>query len=164
MIRLFALLLTLPLISAAAPRGKIIFAGGGWAAVDRADSCEAITRSLRIAPRGKTQAIASFAFNADRSRWGEFRTRLSRPPRLGSNVMLTIGRQPFMLVTRAGFAWSRGTLQEQAMINAARVAGGMRVEARDAAGRRFSDHYRLDGAATAIDAAAARCAGKMAQR
>jgi hypothetical protein len=36
----------------------------------------------------------------------------------------------------------------------------MRVEARDGAGRRFADTYGLAGAATAIDAAAARCAGK----
>ena len=34
----------------------------------------------------------------------------------------------------------------------------MRVEARDRAGVRFIDPYVLDGAPTAIDAAAARCA------
>ena len=39
----------------------------------------------------------------------------------------------------------------------------MRVEARDMAGRRFSDPYVLAGAPTAIDAAAARSrAGKIA--
>jgi hypothetical protein len=36
----------------------------------------------------------------------------------------------------------------------------MRIEGRDLAGRRFADPYPLDGAPTAIDAAAARCAGK----
>ena len=34
----------------------------------------------------------------------------------------------------------------------------MRFEARDVAGGRFADPYLLDGAPTAIDAAAARCA------
>jgi hypothetical protein len=34
----------------------------------------------------------------------------------------------------------------------------MRVDSRDASGRRFVDRYLLDGAPTAIDAAAARCA------
>lgn len=164
MTRVFALVLVLPLLAAAAPRGAVVFAGGGWAAIDRGGTCEAITRSLRLASKGKTQAIASFAFTADRSRWGEFRARLSRQPRPGSNVMLTVGRQPFMLVARGGFAWSRGALQEQAIINAARGAASMRVEARDAGGRRFSDPYGLEGAPTAIDAAAARCAGKMPQR
>jgi hypothetical protein len=49
-------------------------------------------------------------------------------------------------------------LQEQGIIAAARYAPAMRIEARDPAGRRFSDYYELDGAATAVDAAAARCA------
>ena len=43
-------------------------------------------------------------------------------------------------------------------MEAARSSGGMRVESRDQAGARFTDRYALDGAATAIDAAAARCA------
>ena len=37
----------------------------------------------------------------------------------------------------------------------------MRVEGRDAGGRRFADRYLLNGAPTAIDAAAAGCAGKI---
>jgi hypothetical protein len=74
--------------------------------------------------------------------------------------MLTIGSHPFMLVSRGDWAWSRGPLQEAAILAAARGATGMRVEARDAAGRRFADRYLLAGAPTAIDAAAAACAGK----
>jgi hypothetical protein len=42
-----------------------------------------------------------------------------------------------------------------------RGASRMTVEARDGGGGRFIDGYRLDGAPTAIDAAAAACAGKM---
>jgi hypothetical protein len=76
-------------------------------------------------------------------------------------VILTVGSQPFLLTARGDWAWSRGPLQEQAIIAAARITRGLRVEARDAAGRRFADPYALDGAPTAIDAAAARCAGKM---
>jgi hypothetical protein len=37
----------------------------------------------------------------------------------------------------------------------------MRIEARDRAGRRFADRYLLAGAPTAIDPAAAACAGKI---
>ncbi len=74
--------------------------------------------------------------------------------------MLTIGARPFMLVSRGDWAWSRGPLQEAAILSAARGASAMRVEARDGAGRRFADRYLLDGAPTAIDAAAAACAGK----
>ena len=51
----------------------------------------------------------------------------------------TIGGQPFLLAARGGWAWSRGPAQEQAIIAAARTAPAMRVEARDAGGRRFVD-------------------------
>jgi hypothetical protein len=138
--------------------GKPIFAGAAWAAIDRGGVCEALSRSVRIAARDKVQASAGFAFTPDHRRWGEFHARLSRIPRPGSSVMLQIGQQPFLLVTRGDWAWSRGSLQEQAIIAAARDASAMRVEAHDGAGRRFVDSYILDGAPTAIDAAAARCA------
>ena len=138
----------------------VIHAGGGWAAIDRGASCEALARSVRIATRGKVQATAGFSFTPDRRRWGEFHARLSRDARPGSSVILTIGDQPFLLVSRGGWAWSRGALQEEAILTAARAAPSMRIEARDAGGRRFRDGYVLSGAPTAIDAAAARCAGK----
>ena len=143
-----------PVLSSATP----IFAGGAWAAIDRGASCEALSRSIRIAARGKVQATAGFAFSPDHRRWGEFHAHLSRVPRPGSSVMLQIGDQPFLLVARGDWAWSRGPLQEQAIIAAARDSSAMRVEARDGGGRRFVDSYVLEGAPTAIDAAAARCA------
>jgi hypothetical protein len=72
--------------------------------------------------------------------------------------MLTVGGAPFLLVARGDWAWSRGPLQEQAIIAAARNGGAMRIETRDGAGRRFVDSYALDGFPTAVDSAAARCA------
>ena len=146
---------------AAAAPGAIVYAGGAWAAIDRGNACEALSRSVRVAAKGKVQAVAGFTFSADRWHWGEFHTRLRRMPRADASVMLRIGDQPFLLVSRGNLAWSSGPLQQQAIIAALRSAAGMSVEARDAAGRRFYDNYLLDGAATAIDAAAARCAGKM---
>ena len=148
----------LVLLTAAASRpASTIFAGGAWVAIDRGGVCEALSRSQRIAAKGKVQATAGFAFTPDHRRWGEFHARLSRVPRPGSSVMLNIGGEPFLLVTRGDWAWSRGPLQEQAIIAAARDASTMRVESRDGAGSRFSDPYLLDGAPTAIDAAAGRC-------
>lgn len=160
MIRGFALLVmvaTLP----ASTRGGILYAGGAWAAIDRAGTCEALARSARIVAKGKVQAIAGFTFSPDRRRWGEFHTRLRRMPRTGAAVMLHVDNQPFLLVSRGNEAWSDSALQEQAIIAALRGASGMSVESRDVAGRRFIDPYSLDGAATAIDAAAAACAGKI---
>jgi hypothetical protein len=136
----------------------VLYAHGSWAAVDRGDACLALSRPQRIAARDQVQATAGFTFTRDHRRWGEFHAHVSRAPRPGSSVILTIGAQPFLLVSGNGWAWSRGPLQEQAIIAAARLGQWMRVEGRDASGRRFSDIYPLDGAPTAIDAAAARCA------
>lgn len=139
-------------------RGNVLYAGGAWAAIDRGAVCEALSRSQNVAPKNKVQALAGFSFGADHRRWGEFHVRLSRSPRGDASVMLVVGEQPFLLTTRGGWAWSRGGAQEQAIIDAARTATTMRVESRDEGGRRFSDPYLLDGAPTAIDSAAGRCA------
>jgi len=145
-------------------RGSVIHAGGAWAAIDRGNVCEALSKSVRVAARGKAQAVAGFSFTPDHRRWGEFHAQLSHVPRTGSSVLLTVGDQPFLLVARGDQAWSRGPAQEQAIIAAVRNASGMRVESRAANGGRFVDPYELGGAPTAIDAAAARCAGKMQPR
>ena len=158
------LFLALLLIAAPASAAQLLFAGGQWAALDRGASCEASTRSLRIAAKGKVQARAGFAFDAAGPRNGQFFAQLSRMPRAGSTVILTVGEQPFMLVSGGGWAWSRDAAQEAAIIAAARGAYGMRVDSRDQAGSRFVDRYLLYGAPTAIDAAAAHCAGKMQRR
>jgi hypothetical protein len=151
----------LALSSPAAGAGRVLFASGHWVALDRGAVCEAASRSLRIAVRNRPQALAGFAFDAQGPRDGQFFARLSRVPRAGSSVMLTVGSRPFLLVSKGEWAWSSGPQQEAAIIAAARSAGGMRIEARDRAGRRFADRYLLDGAPTAIDAAAAGCAAKL---
>jgi len=139
----------------------VLYAKGAWAAIDRGGVCEAISRSQKVVPRDKVQPIAGISFTADRRRWGEFHARLSRMPRGDASVMLQVSGQPFLLTTRGGWAWSRGPAQAQAIIEALRNATAMSIASRDAAGVRFSDPYLLDGAPTAIDAAAARCAGKI---
>ena len=143
---------------------QVLGAQGHWAALKFGGRCEAVSRPLPPAATRQPQARAGFGFGAGvtgrAAPRGEFHVRLSRVPRPGSSVMLVIGGQPFMLLPRGDWAWSRGPLQEAAILAAARGATAMRVEARDAAGRRFADRYLLDGAPTAIDAAAAACAGK----
>ena len=146
------------LATAATARGTVVYADGAWAAIDRGAVCEALTRSQKIAPKDKVQATAGITFSRDHRHWGEFHVRLSRIPRGDASVMLHIGDQPFLLVTRGGWAWSRGSAQSQGIIAAMREAPAMRVESRDMAGVRFADPYLLDGAQTAIDAAAAHCA------
>ena len=146
------------ILSAPAAAAQLLFAGGQWVALDRGGTCEAASRSLRIAQKGKVQARAGFAFDSNGARRGQFFAEMSRIPRADSTVILTVGTQPFMLVARGNWAWSRDPRQEAAIIAAVRAAPGMRVDSRDTSGRRVVDRYLLDGAPTAIDAAAARCA------
>lgn len=150
-----ALALAAPTVPAAA---AVLLARGSWAALQIDARCEAGARSVLKARKGRVQAHAAFSFDFAGQRHGELAVQLSRVPRDGSSVILTIGEQPFMLASLGDWAWSRGPAQEAAIIAAARSAGSMRVQARDRAGRRFSDRYLLDGAPAAIDAAAAACA------
>lgn len=138
--------------------GSIIFAGGAWAAIDRGTVCEALSRSQRVAPKDKVQAVAGISFTPDHRRWGEFHARMSRMPRADASVTLQIGSQPFLLTSRGDWAWSRGPAQADAIIEALRGSTQMSIVSRDGGGIRFYDPYLLDGAPTAIDAAAARCA------
>ena len=144
--------------------GRVISARGSWAAIDRGTSCEAVGRAARIAPKGKVQAVAGFTFSVDHRRWGEFHARLRRLPRAGASVILRAGGQPFLLIARGNDAWSANPQQDQAIMTLLRSTMGMTIEARDVAGRRFVDIFPSEGAATAIDAAAAACAGKIQRR
>jgi len=157
-VRWALLILLMAVATPSGARGTVVFAGGAWTAIDRGTSCEALSRSQKIAPKDKVQAVAGVTFASDRRRGGEFHVRVSRTPRGDASVMLKIGDQPFLLVTRSGWAWSRGPAQAHSIMEALRNATTMSVESRDANGVRFSDPYLLDGAPTAIDAAAARCA------
>ena len=154
----FAALVCLALASAAAAApSRLIIARGAWAAFDRGPACEAVARPLAPARKGQVEPYIAIAFDRGGPRQGQLFTRLRRPARDGSSVILTIGDQPFLLAVRGASAWSKDPRQEAALLAAMRAAGGMRLEARDSAGRRMTDRYLLDGAPTAIDAAAAAC-------
>ena len=74
-------LAALLIIMAAPATAQVVFAGGNWAAIDRGAACEASTRALRIAEKGKVQARAGFAFDVFGPRHGQFFAQLSRIPR-----------------------------------------------------------------------------------
>jgi hypothetical protein len=154
-----AALLCCSTVTIAAP--AIVAADGQWAALSQGRTCEAAAQSIGTVYKDRQPARASLSFDAGGPRHGQFAARLSRLPRPGATVMLHIAAQPFLLMSQGDMAWSRGPKQEQAIIAAMRASGGMRVEAREAGGRRIVDRYSLDGAPLAIDAAAA-CASAMA--
>ena len=138
-----------------------LFARGDWVAIDFGSRCEARSRMLQPPAQVKPSPFAALLFDAAGPVQGQFYIRLSRLTKPGSAVMLSVGNLPFLLIGKEQSAWSRSPAQSQAIIAAVRGGGTMRVEFRDAGGRRYSDYYDLAGAATAIDAAAAACAGKV---
>lgn len=152
---------TIILVAAPATAAHLLFARGDWAAIDFGGRCEARSRMLEPPPQVKPPPFAGFLFDAGASAQGQFYVRLSRPAGAGSAVMADIGDRPFLLITQGQSAWSRSPAQSQAIIAAARNGGEMRIEFREGSGRRYADYYGLAGAATAIDAAAAACAGKV---
>jgi hypothetical protein len=157
----FLVLLSFAAPARAAP--QIVAARGQWAALSAGGTCEAASRSLRQPAKGRAPARASLSFDAGGPRPGQFSVLLSRIPRPGASVMLTIGDKPFLLMSQGDRAWSRGPAQEAAIIAALRSNAGMKVEARSPGGSRIRDYYSLDGAPLAIDAAAA-CAARLANR
>jgi hypothetical protein len=153
--------LQVSLLLLAAP--AIVAADGQWATLEQGRTCEAAAKSIGVAYKDRPPARASLSFDSGGPRHGQFAARLSRIPRAGATVMLHIGNQPFLLMAQGDMAWSRGPRQEQAIIAAIRVNGGMRVESKSPAGGRIVDRYSLDGAPLAIDAAAA-CSAALVNR
>ena len=146
-------IILLPWLTAAAPAPRIVAAAGQWAALGTRAQCDAASLSLLPASKSRLQGRASVTFDRGK-RHGQFAAALSKPVGSGA-AMLTIGDQPFLLVARGPSSWSRGPRQEAAIIAAMRGAAQMRIEGRSVRGMRFIDRYDLNGAPTAIDAAAA---------
>ncbi len=142
---------------AAPAAAQVISAHGEWAAIKFGERCEARSRAVLVR-RGRPPAFAGFAFGVRGRSQGQFYARLAAAARPGSTAILTIGNQPFLLGVNGVWAGGRDARQDAAIAAAARYAGSMRVESRDASGRRMIDRYLLAGAATAIDSAAAACA------
>jgi hypothetical protein len=89
---------------------------------------------------------------------GQLHFRLSRDLATSPRITLAIGAQRFTLTGGGGDAWSKDQTMDAAIVAAMRSAESMSVSATDQAGRRFTDRYNLDGAATALDAATVGCA------
>ena len=89
---------------------------------------------------------------------GQLHVRLSRTLAASATISLSVGGQRFQLTGGGGDAWARDLTMDAAIVASMRSASSMSVSARDRAGNRFTDRYRLEGAATAMDAATVGCA------
>lgn len=88
---------------------------------------------------------------------GQVHLRLSREPREGGEVRLSIAGQRFVLDVSGKDAFAPDRQADARIVAAMRSSPAMRVSGRDERGRAFTDAYSLDGAATAIDATMVGC-------
>ncbi|WP_211371399.1 invasion associated locus B family protein [Altericroceibacterium indicum] len=121
--------------------------------------CYAIAISEK--PRGKPDAplgSASVGTWPKKQVHGQLYLRLSRELATGSAITLSIGKRRFSLMGSGNNAWARDKAMDAAIISAMRSAEGMSVRAIGSDKKSFTDRYRLEGAASAMDAATLACA------
>jgi hypothetical protein len=123
-----------------------------------APRCYAIAVAEPSAKRREYQPYAAIGTWPRRDVRNQLHVRLSRRVAATAPIVLTIGERRFRLVGGGGDAWSASNADNAAIIAAMRSAERMRVSARDAQRRPFSDAWMLAGAASAMDAAAIGCA------
>jgi hypothetical protein len=152
----FLLLLgALPAGAAAQPRTLGTF--GLWGAFADRESCYAIARPAASTHRSGDAAASVGYWPQQRAR-GQLHLRLSADKRAESAVFLRIDGRSFQLVGRGRDAWAPDARADAELVAAMRTGLVMNVETRSAGGGMIRDQYRLQGAPSAIDAAALACA------
>lgn len=129
-----------------------------WGAFRDQGRCYAVAQPFQSPRPEGWRPFASIAFRPDRGIHGQLHVRLSRAKRAGSAVLLRIDGRSFQLVAGARDAWAPDPRADLDIRTAMRTGIDMVVETRTGRGALVRDHYRLRGAATAIDAAAIACA------
>lgn len=149
-----------PLLAGAAPAREPLGVFGGWGAFRDAQPlrCYAIAEPEERRRGASWRPFAAISQWPGRGARNQLHIRLRKPRQQGAPVTLVVDGRRFALVAGGADAWARDTAADADIVAAIRGGSEMRVETRDADGRRFSDVYALRGAATAIDAAALACA------
>jgi hypothetical protein len=146
--------LAMPAIAQPAPEAVGVY--GLWGAFRSPERCYAIAAPVQPGARD-TRPFASVSYWPRQRVRGQLHVRLSRPKRDGSAVLLRIDGRSFQLVGRGWDAWAPDARADADLIAAMRTGLAMTIETRGENGRLVRDHYRLRGAATAVDAAAVAC-------
>jgi hypothetical protein len=154
--RLLPLLLVTLAAPAAARESLGVFGQWGAFSDPQVPRCYAIAQAESDRPeRTGTASVGTWPRTQVR---GQLHVRLSRAMAPHASIRLAIGGQRFELIGGGNDAWAQDRRMDAAVVAAMRSAGTMTVSATDRAGRRFTDRYSLDGAATAMDAATVGCA------
>ncbi len=153
----FLLLLALAAPAAAQTRESLgVF--GGWGAFRGDGACYAIALPGRAPEPEGWRPFVSVAHWPERGIANQLHVRLSREKREGSAVLLRIDGRVHQLTGAGRDAWAPDMRADDAIQDAMRTGIDMVVETRSTRGLIVRDHYRLRGAATAMDAAAIACA------
>lgn len=156
-------LLALALIAAPALARDSLGMFGNWGAFSdpRAPGgprCYAIAMAAPSTLQRDYQPYATIGTWPRQQMRGQVHFRLSRKLQPNTPITLIMSGQRYSLVGGGGDAWAADKRMDAAIVAAMRSAGGMTVSARGADGRGFTNTWSLDGAATAMDAAAVGCA------
>lgn len=153
---LIAMSLSPPALQARTPLGTF----QSWGAFRDASPrrCYAIARPVE--KHSQSQPFASIATWPGENVHAQLHVRLSRTRHPRARVMLSVGERRFELVAGETDAWSPDARTDAAVVAAIRQGRSMSVESIGANGGAFADTYALQGAATAIDAAALGCVNR----
>ena len=154
-----ACLLLAALAPTAAAQTRSLGIFGMWGAFRGDNRCYAISLPFQSpSPEPLRPFVAIGHWPAQRI-GGQLHVRLSREKRPGSAVLLRIDGRRFQLRGAGRDAWAPDARADADIMTAMRTGIEMVVETRSTRGTAVRDHYRLRGAATAMDAAALACAG-----
>ena len=150
-----SLALSAPALAQRRPLGTWYF----WGAFRDNERCFAIAEPQHQAQPAEAGArpFAAIGWWPGRGAAGQLHVRLGREKRTGSAVLLRIDGRTFQLVSGPRDAWAPDPRADAEIVAAMRTGVDLAVETRSARGTLIRDHYRLRGAATAIDAAAIAC-------
>ena len=156
--RPIALLVLLGLASPAVAQRERLGTWSFWGAFRDSERCYAIAEPFQGPPPEARRPFASVGYWPGRGLSGQVHVRLSREKRAGSAVLLRIDGRSFQLLAGGRDAWAADPRADAEIMQAMRAGVEMTIETRSTRGALVRDHYRLRGAATAIDAAAIACA------
>lgn len=152
------LIIFLGLAAAAAAETRPLGVFGTWGAFAGDGRCYAIAEPFEAPEAQGWRPFASVGHWPGRRIAGQLHLRLSRQKRPGSAVLVRIDGRAFQLSGGGRDAWAPDARADAEILAAMRTGIDLVVESRTVEGRAVRDHYRLRGAATAMDAAALACA------
>ncbi|MDZ7588065.1 MAG: hypothetical protein U5J78_02470 [Parasphingorhabdus sp.] len=134
-----------------------IFQSWGAFRDDDGTRCYAIAMPTRTAAKPENSAFATFGYWPAQAVRAQFSVGLSRDRSTNSRVTLSVAGRRFTLSADRAAGWTADRKMDLAIVAAVRSAKSMTIESVGRDGKPIVDAYLLQGAPSAIDAAALGC-------